>query len=84
MGVGLSSLAELLDKAFGWRASIRYIGLVCVGFSALLFCLTEPSRNQASKKLVSTIANDDYMPSQDTSAQEEVSNLQYPIKLLRI
>jgi MFS family permease len=49
MGVGLSSLAELLDKAVGWRASIRYIGLVCAGFGSLQFFLTEPKRNESSK-----------------------------------
>lgn len=35
MGVGLSSLAEILDKAVGWRASIRYIGLTCAAISTL-------------------------------------------------
>lgn len=52
MGVGLSSLAEILDTKVGWRASIRYIGLICAGLSCLSFFLLEPKRNESSKKLL--------------------------------
>ncbi len=39
LGVGLSSLAEILDEACGWRVAIRYIGLICGAFAAMMFFL---------------------------------------------
>lgn len=42
MGVGLSSLSELLDTAVGWRAAIRWIGFICAAFSAMNIFLREP------------------------------------------
>jgi hypothetical protein len=39
LGVGLSSLSVLLDEASGWRAAIRYIGLICLCFAFSLFLL---------------------------------------------
>jgi predicted MFS family arabinose efflux permease len=48
LGVGLSSLSELLDEAAGWRAAIRYIGLICLGFAAMQFFIVEPKRNDTN------------------------------------
>jgi hypothetical protein len=50
LGVGLSSLSEILDEASGWRVAIRYIGLICFGFAFLMFLLREPERNKAIKE----------------------------------
>jgi predicted MFS family arabinose efflux permease len=52
LGVGLSSLSVLLDEASGWRAAIRYIGLICLCFAFSLFLLVEPLRNKANEELV--------------------------------
>jgi len=57
LGVGLSSLSELIDEASGWRAAIRYIGLICFGAAACMFALKEPERNITSKELVSNVVN---------------------------
>ena len=35
LGIGLSSLSEVIDIAVGWRNSIRWIWLVCTGFALL-------------------------------------------------
>lgn len=53
LGVGLSSISEILDSAVGWRAAIRWISLICFCFAFLALFLIEPSRNNTSKELVS-------------------------------
>jgi MFS family permease len=52
LGVGLSSLSELLDEASGWRAAIRWIAIICFGFACLQFIVAEPKRNETNKELV--------------------------------
>lgn len=52
LGVGLSSLSEILDEACGWRVAIRYIGLICGSFALLMFLLQEPKRNKTNKELI--------------------------------
>ena len=58
LGVGLSSLSELLDEAAGWRAAIRYIGLICLAFAFMMFLLMEPKRNATSKELIANVSED--------------------------
>lgn len=42
LGVGLSSLAQLLDEAVGWRSAIRLIAMICFAFAILMLFLKEP------------------------------------------
>ena len=52
IGVGLSSLSELLDEKFGWRTAIVLIGVISLIFAWTNVFLTEPKRNEASKELI--------------------------------
>lgn len=59
LGVGLSSLSELLDEASGWRAAIRYIGLICLVFALMMFVIREPKRNKTSQELITNVISED-------------------------
>jgi hypothetical protein len=48
LGVGLSSLSEILDEATGWREAVRLIALICYGFAFFVFFIREPLRNKTS------------------------------------
>jgi len=48
LGVGLSSLSELLDEKMGWRNAIVTIGLISMAIAWLNIFLTEPKRNEKS------------------------------------
>jgi MFS family permease len=71
LGVGLSSLSELLDEASGWRAAIRYIGLICLVFALLMFVVREPQRDKTSQELVSNV------PTEDTVLAGEIDHFNF-------
>jgi MFS family permease len=52
LGVGLSSLSELLDEKMGWRNAIVTIGLISMAIAWLNIFLTEPKRNEKSRDLI--------------------------------
>ena len=59
IGVGLSSLSELLDEKYGWRNSIIFIGVISLIFAWTNVFLTEPKRNETSKDLVALVERKD-------------------------
>lgn len=54
MGVGLSSVSEILDQAVGWRTTIQIICYINFAFAISCIFLTEPRRNLANTKEIMT------------------------------
>ena len=52
LGVGLSSLSQILDEAVGWRSAVRFVALICGCVALLLIPIKEPKRNETNVELL--------------------------------
>lgn len=77
MGVGLSSISEILDQAVGWRTTIQIICYINFAFGLCCIFLSEPKRNLANTKEImtrTTSAVDSGILLEDDGTQVEVKD----------
>eukprot|EP00347_Sterkiella_histriomuscorum_P024287 403331654 len=86
IGVGLSSLTLLIDRACGWRNSILIVCTICSGFGLLCLILIEPKRQKIqsdqgeNSQANQNLSSKEYLDEQDNSHVQPIIPLSIKLK----